>query len=89
MNEGRMPLAIINEMAKRYHEMMAQEISHPGDVIMVAAMLLTNLLALEIASSGSAVLVDQLVEAVKGDARIIAGRLVMPEVESDEPITVQ
>lgn len=89
MNDGRLPPNLTSEMAQRYHEMMAQEISHPGDVILVAAMLLTNLLAMEIASSGSGELVDKLLECVRSDSRIIAGRLVLPTVEDDEPATIQ
>lgn len=88
MTENRMTPELVGEMAKRYHEMLNDEIIHPGDVIMVVSLMFTSMLALEIASSGSAGLVDHLLDTIKSDARIIAGRIAAG-TPVEEPVTIQ
>ncbi len=89
---SRLSAEAMSAVAQQIHHQLASTIAHPGDVAMTASFLLTNLLALEIASGTDGAVVDHLLDTIKVDARVIAGRIAassQPAEEEMEPVTVQ
>ena len=72
-------------MAHHYHNEMAESIEHPGDIIGVAALLLTNLMVAGIMSGMNDQFAVDLLENIKLDVANVTKHF----RQTEEPISIQ